>query len=143
MGKVLRREHLAFFTERMDEHNRVLTCEMIPDRYEYLFRVKRTLRGRESDVIVHLTDAYQYSFSEFYNRPDQLRSSSFVVLGLPHGSADSDVIEEAKEHCIGVGHIGKFMGALTRRDLWEYESPEERQLKREAQRRRNSRRQRR
>ena len=86
--------------------------------------------------MVHLTDAYKYSIAEFYVRPSQIRSDSYVVIGMPHASADSEVIEKAKEHRIGVGHIGKFMGALNYPNFWDYMTSEERRQKEEEQRRR-------
>ena len=134
MGKALRSEHLAFFTSRMDEHNRVSNWVLIENQHEYLFRITHMLGGSKSDVIVHLTDAYRYGLAEFYARPNELRAGSYVVIGMPHADADSEVIEKAKEHRIGIGHIGKFMGALNYRNLWEYVSPEERRMRESARR---------
>ena len=136
MGKVLRREHITFFTARMDEHNQVSNWVLVSNEHEYLFRVRRKLSTSESDVIVHLTDAYRYGLAEFFARPKQLRAGSYVVIGMPHASADGEVIEKAKEHRIGIGHIGKFMGALNYKNIWEYMTPEERRQKTEEQRRR-------
>ena len=125
MGKALRPEHIAYFTTRMDEHSRVKNWEPIENEEEYLFRIRRTLSGRKSDVIVHLTDAYRYGRGEFIARPNQLGTGSYVVIGMPHASADPEVIELAKDRRIGVGHIGRFMGALNYRKIWEYMTPEE------------------
>ena len=122
----------------MEEHNRVTIWEPIADQDECLFRIRRTLSGSESDVIVHLTDAYRYGFAEFFARPSQLRAGSYVVIGMPHANADPEVIEKAKEHRIGIGPIGKFMGALNHKNIWEYMSPDERRRKEEERQRRNS-----
>ena len=138
MGKALRPEHIGFFTARMDEHNRVSLWEPITNQHEYLFRIRRTLPGSQSDVIVHLTDTYRYGLAEFYARPNQLKSGSFVVIGMPHADADSEVIEIARVHHIGIGHIGKFMGALNSMNIWEYMTREERERKEEEQRRRQT-----
>ena len=127
MGKALRPEHITFFTARLNEHNRVSNWELIANQHEYLFRITRTLSGSKNDVIVHLTDAYRYGLAEFFARPGELQAGSYVVIGMPHADAVSGVIEEAKEHRIGIGHIGKFMGALNHKNLWEYLTPEERQ----------------
>ena len=139
MGKVLRSEHIAFFTTKMDEHNLVNNWEPIENDDEYLFRVRRTLSGSRSDVIVHLTDAYRYGLAEFFARPKQLRAGSYVVIGMPHADADPEVIERAKKHRIGIGHIGKFMGALNHKDIWKYISPDERRQKEAEQQRRRAR----
>ena len=139
MGKALRQEHIDFFTARMNEHNLVSNWGPIANEDEYLFRITRTLSGSKSDVTVHLTDAYRYGLAEFYARPNQLKSGSFVVIGMPHADADSEVIDVARKHRIGIGHIGKFMGALNHRNMWEYMTPEERERKEEEQRRRQRR----
>ena len=138
MGKVLRPEHLNFFTSRMNEHSRVTTWELIDDENEYLFRITRTVSGTTSDVIVHLTDAYRYGLAEFYTRPKQLRAGSYVVIGMPHADTTPDVVDEMKRKRIGIGHIGKFMGALNYRNIWEYMTPDERRQEEETQQRRVS-----
>ena len=135
MGKALRPEHISFFTKRMDEHDLVCNCVLIANEHEYLFKIKRSLPGSESEVIVHLTDAYRYGLAEFYARPKQLCAGSYVVIGMPHADAYSEVIETAKKERIGIGHIGKFMGALNYNNLWEYVTPEEREQEEEEQRR--------
>ena len=84
MGKALRREHITFFTARMDEHDLVEGWVPIPDEHEYLFRITRSVRGVQSNVTVHLTDAYRYGLAELYARPKQLNAGSFVVIGMPH-----------------------------------------------------------
>ena len=136
MGKSLRREQIGFFTARMDEHNLVSSWEPIANQHEYLFMIRRTLAGSKSDVIVHLTDAYRYGLAELFARPKQLRAGSYVVIGVPHADADVEVIEIAKNHRIGIGHIGKFMGALNYENIWEYMTPEERRQKEQEQQRR-------
>ena len=138
MGRALRPEHIAFFTTRMDEHDRVSSWVPVEDRHEYLFRIRRKLSRSESDVIVHLTDAYRYGLAEFFARPDQLRAGSYVVIGMPHADTTSEVIEKAKKYRIGIGNIGKFMGALNHKKIWEYLSPDERRWEEEEQRRREA-----
>ena len=138
MGKALRQEHIAYFTARMDEHDRVVNWEPIANEYEFLFRIRRTLDGSRSDVIAHLTDAYRYGLAEFFAGPKPLGAGSFVVMGMPHADADLEVVEIAKKHRIGIGHIGKLMGALNYKNIWEYMTPDERRRKEEEQRRRKA-----
>lgn len=134
MGKTLRPEHIDFFTSRMDDHDKVISWTVIADDHEYLFRIRRKIFGSENDVLVHLTDVYNYGLADFYARPGQLGSGSYVVIGMPHASADLEVIEYAKTHQIGVGHIGKFMGALNYRKIWEYMTADEKARKEAARR---------
>ena len=161
MGKALRQEHITYFTARMDEHDRVVNWEPIANEYDFLFRIRRTLDGSRSDVIAHLTDAYRYGLAEFFARPNPLGAGSFVVMGMPvhwmvhgatcglgagsfvvmgmpHADSDPEVVEIAKKHRIGIGHIGKLMGALNYKNIWEYMTPDERRRKEEEQRRRKA-----
>ena len=136
MGKALRPEHIRFFTNRMADHNRVIYSVPIVNEHEYLFKIRRSISRSEEDIIVHLTDAYRYGLAEFYARPSELKTGSFVVIGMPHADAALEVIEEAKEYGIGIGHIGKFMGALNVQNVWEYMTPEERRREEEKSSRR-------
>ncbi len=138
MGRALRQEHIDFFTARMNEHDQVSNWEPIVSQDEYLFKVTRTLLRSQSGVIVHLTDAYRYGLAEFYARPDQLRAGSYVVIGKPHADAAAEVIDPAKLAHIGIGHIGKFMGALNYEKIWEYISPDERRQEEVEQQRRRA-----
>ena len=70
--------------------------------------------------------------------PAALGAGSFVVMGMPHADADLEVVEIAKKHRIGIGHIGKSMGALNYKNIWEYMTPDERRRKEEEQRRRKA-----
>ena len=124
MGRELRPEHLGFFHARMTEHDRVESVDALPNNDEYMFRVHRT-RGR-SPVTVHFTDAYRYGMMDYISRPKEVGRGSFVVLGMPHASYDEEIIDDARRDGIGIGHIGKFMGALTRDNVSEYETPQER-----------------
>jgi hypothetical protein len=111
--------------DRMTEHSKVASFEPIASDLEYIYTIHR--RDGLLDVRVHLTDAYEYGYLEYVARPNELRRNSFVVLGLPHAHSVSDsLIEQAKFDGIGLGTIAKFMGALNRQNVWEYESPQER-----------------
>jgi hypothetical protein len=110
----------------MNEHSRVARWEPLDNEDEYLYRIIRT--GGLSEVRVHLTDAYEYSRAEYLARPAAvMQRNSFIVLALPHAhQAGSGLIAEARSDGVGIGHIGKFMGALNSRDVAAYETPEER-----------------
>ena len=124
MGRSLRPEHLAFFRSRMSEHDLVEAYEPLDNEDEYIYLVKRR-RGLPA-VRVHLSDAYEYTRAEFLARPDEVtQRNSFVILGLPHALDPVHLIAEARAQGVGIGKIGKFMGALNSRDVWTYETPEE------------------
>lgn len=110
----------------MNEHSCVASWEPLDNEDEYLYRIIRT--RRLPDVRVHLTDAYEYSRAEYLARPKEVtRRNSFILLGLPHANEPmSALLAEARTNGIGIGKIGKFMGALNSRDVSTYETPEER-----------------
>jgi hypothetical protein len=111
----------------MTEHSCVEGWEPLDNDAEYLYLITRT-RGLP-DVRVHLSDAYEYTRAEYLARPAEVTApNSFVVLGLPEAYEPSEaLIGEARTEGLGIGKIGKFMGALNSRDVSEYETPEERQ----------------
>jgi hypothetical protein len=126
LGKNLRPEHLTFFRTRMEEHDRVMSVETIASQLEYLYIVHRT--SRLPDVSVHLTDVYEYSELDYVARPKELKRNSFIVIALPHAHDVTEaLVERAQSDRIGIGKIGKFMGALSKRDVWDYETPQERE----------------
>jgi hypothetical protein len=110
----------------MNEHSCVANWEPLDNDDEYLYLIKRT-RGLP-EVRVHLSDAYEYSRAEYLSRPAEvIKRNSFIVLGDPNANvAHGDLVAEAGSDGIGIGKIGKFMGALNSRNVWEYEAPEER-----------------
>lgn len=126
MGRSLRPEHLAFFRSRMNEHNLVSSYASLDNGDEYLYLITRA-RGLPA-VRVHLSDAYEYTRAEFLARPNEVtQRNSFVILGLPHAHDPGDaLIAEARRQGAGIGKVAKFMGALNNRDVWTYETPEER-----------------
>jgi hypothetical protein len=111
----------------MIEHTCVERWEPLDNAVEYLYLIERK-RGLP-DVRVHLSDAYEYSRGEYLARPEEVAGGNvFVVLGDPHASGPSAaLVAEARKDRVGIGHIGKFMGALNSRNVWEYEAPEERE----------------
>ena len=109
----------------MAEHDKVATIRPIPSDSEYLYVVVR--KGGASDVVVHLTDAYEYGELEYLARPKELRHGGFIIFGLPHAHPPAKaLIERAREDGIGIGFLRKFMGALNVPRVADYRSPEER-----------------
>jgi hypothetical protein len=109
----------------MTEHDLVASYDPLDNEDEYLYLITRH-RGLPA-VRVHLSDAYEYTRAEFLARPAEVtQRNSFVVLGLPHAlGPDDELIAEARGRGVGIGKIGKLMGALNIRDVWSYETPEE------------------
>jgi hypothetical protein len=125
MGRDLHPTILSFFLDRMAEHTIVVSCTPLPNDDDYLFEVAR--RCGMAPVLVHLSDAYRYGEVDYLTRPSQLKRGSFIIVAKPEGDYAEELVNQAREDGIGLGNIGKFMGALNRREVWKYESPEERE----------------
>jgi hypothetical protein len=125
LGRNLRPAELDFFRQRMSEHDCIESYAPLDNPEEYVYLMKRS-RGLP-DVRVCLTDAYVYSRAEYLSRPKEIRvRNSFVVYFNNYYPPGDALIAEAKKEGVGLGGIGKFMGALNSRNVWEYETPEER-----------------
>jgi hypothetical protein len=116
-----------YFLERMHEHSGVLSLEDVSTDDAYLYRIRRTKYG---EVLVWLSDAYKFTDMDFINRPDQLTRGDYIIIAKPEGGggAARHLIEDAE---IGVGKLADFMGALNKREIWNYVAPtwEEKQNK--------------
>ena len=111
VGTQLHRLNLAFFSSRMDEHTEVSNWRRIAPYNDYMFLIERC---DHKDLAVLLTDAYYFSEAEALLMPDRV---DYVVMGAPHASYDDEIRRIFAAKKIGLGHIGKFMGALTRPGL--------------------------
>lgn len=132
MGRNLHPSILRFFTERMQEHSEVLSLTNIPAEEDWLFRIERN-RGRPP-VIVHMSDAYFYGDMEYMARPSCLGGGDFILIARPEAHYSEDLVGTARKDKIGLGKIGKLMGALRHEKLWLYKDREEK----EAEERRQS-----
>lgn len=122
MGIDLHPQVLAFFTARMQGHTRVQSCTRDnTTATEYIFEIKRT-DGLPA-VKVHLSDAYDYGLAEYLVRPRQV---AFIVIARPEAGFDRSLCNRGRREGIGIGKIGKLMGALNSRDLSTYFAPDER-----------------
>lgn len=132
MGKDLHPSILDFFKDRMSGHNNVASFREESDDENYLFRIARA-RQRD-EILVWLTDAYLFTDADYYARPAKLSAGDYIVVAKPEGGFH--VPQEAiDDQFIGVGQIGKFMGALNSRKMWTYLTRDEREkLEREARR---------
>ncbi len=109
----------------MSEHSCVKSCTALDNQDEYVYLITR--ERDLPDVQVHLTDAYQYSRAFYLVRPKEVRKRNSFILGNAFTpSAPCGLVDEARAAGIGIGVISKFMGALNYRNVWEYQTPEER-----------------
>lgn len=108
----------------MAKHSNVAGIDDITTEEYFLFRVRRD-RPRDS-LVVWLSDAYRFGDMDYHNRPQDLAPGDFILVARPEAGfrVANDLIEQNQ---IGVGQIGKFMGALNSRRSWQYLTAEERE----------------
>ena len=121
MGKDLHYLILEFFKERMRGHNKVSTFGVLSLKEEIIYRIKRV--DGLSEVIVHLSDDYAYTLHSYYSKPSQLSNGGFILVAKPEANFDPDIIPLARSDRIGLGGIGKLLGALNHERYWLYEEP--------------------
>ncbi|MGB8898891.1 MAG: hypothetical protein WCC90_06440 [Methylocella sp.] len=113
-----------FFETRMANHNRVQRYTRISVADEYIYKIDRSA-GLKS-VNVFLSDAYRYGYADYLARPKHIRRGDFILIVRPEAGFDEAITERARKDGIGIGKIGKFMGALNTPAMCNYISPEER-----------------
>lgn len=128
MGKNLHYLITDFFHDRMKNHSKVKTYKIISDDSEIIYQVERA-PGLPS-LLVHLSDEYFYSIYNYYARPSQLSKGGFILIARPEANFDSDIIALAENECIGIGKIGKLLGALNFERYWHYQEPDSNSRKR-------------
>lgn len=124
MGIDLNPQIVKFFMQRMSDHSAVAACKQIDDEESFLFYLERN--NGMPPLTVHLSDAYFYGIHDFLTRPKILKGGDFVLVARPEGGFGDDVVEMATPLSIGIGQIGKFMGAINKAKCWEYITPDER-----------------
>lgn len=124
MTKDLHRSIIDFFESRMKEHDCVEDFFKIPDEDDLVYQINRSRRRRSLNV--WLCDAYHFTEADFYNRPRLICQNDYILVAKPEASfqIDYDIIRRER---IGIGQIGKFMGALNFDDPWRFLDAQERE----------------
>jgi hypothetical protein len=115
---------IRFFVERMEGHSVVEQCIQQNAGAEIIFEIQR--KNDLPSLLVHLSDAYDYGLGEYLAHPRSLGHGDFILIADPNADWDESLVERARKDKIGIGKIGKLMGALNLRNVWAYETPEER-----------------
>ncbi len=122
MGKDIHYSLISFFEERMNGHDKVEAYSRIDVADEILYEIDRS--AGLPTLTVHLSDAYIYTLNEYYSKPDILKKGDFILVTKPEASYNSVADNVARSEGIGLGPIGKLMGALNKRDVSTYVVPE-------------------
>jgi hypothetical protein len=120
MGKNLYHTIPQFFEARMQEHPLVEAFRRLPNDDEIIYEIRRKRYG--DTIRVWLSDHYHYTEMDFYNRPKEIKAGDYILIARPE--AQDGAYSQDK---IRVGKLGDLMGALTKRQMWTYEPPSEKE----------------
>jgi hypothetical protein len=118
MGKDLHHSIRPFIERALNNHFAVDKVIQIDVEDFYAYKVSRK-RGM-SNLIVVLSDAYNFNEKDLLTKPRVLKNGGFFLIAKPEGRGIETSIPEEK---LGLGKFGKLMGALNRNDYWNYEPP--------------------
>ena len=79
MGRDLYYTIPKFFEESINNHAMVVLLERIDNSTvdnDFLYLVHR--KNGLSDILVHASDAYSYTLTDYYQKPRQITSGSFI-----------------------------------------------------------------
>lgn len=110
-----RKEHLKFFERVLNGHSKV---SRFSKRDPQVFDVER--REDLGSLVVLLTDLYSVGLADVIQAQDMVAGLNCIVTVSNWNGYTQDGKEYAKEHQIGLFVLSEFMGALWRRDFWEY-----------------------
>lgn len=101
----------------MGEHDAVSDLRLVSDADDFIYEIRRDRFGETMKV--WLCDAYLFADTDFYNRPAILNAGDYIIVAKPEAgfTIDYDLIRREK---IGVGKIGKFMGAINLPEPWRF-----------------------
>lgn len=119
MGKDLHYSIRPFIERALTNHNAVKEIEDITTDDYFAYKIKRNFGL--SDVLVVLSDAYYFGESVVEDRIDIFKNGGFYLIARPEARGFESNIPEER---IGIGQIGKLLGALNRNEFWTYERPQ-------------------
>lgn len=127
MGRNLHYTIPQFLERALDKHAKVLSWERIDssqsdDHYIYFIRRSYGL----SPVNVHLSDEYEYSLDDYFQKPDNISEGAFILIARPEAVYDDSIVEVAIQDQVSIGKFGALMGALYKERHWEYVPKERR-----------------
>lgn len=124
MGKDLHYSIRPFIEQALNNHCAVESIEPIVLDDFYAYMVNRR-RGMASMVVV-LSDDYYFGAASLQSKPAILKDGGFFLIAKPEATGFGGNKPNEK---LGIGKIGKLIGALNREDFWNYEPPKKEEKK--------------
>ncbi|CAM1333017.1 hypothetical protein [Tenacibaculum aestuariivivum] len=118
MGKDLHYTIRPFIERVLTNHSAVKEIEKINSDDFYAYKIKRNFGM--SDIVVVLSDEYYFGLASVSDKPNILKDGGFYLIARPEANGFEGNIPEEK---IGVGKIGKLLGALNKDEYWNYKKP--------------------
>lgn len=117
MGKDLHYSIRPFIEKALKNHQVVEDIKPIKIDDYFAYEI---IRKRMKNVIVVLSDDYFLGESSIQNKPEILKEGGFFLKARPEGGGIEESIPQER---LGIGRIGKLLGALNIEDFWNYEPP--------------------
>lgn len=127
MGRNLHYTIPRYLEKALDKHAKVVSWRRIDDHQNdnhYIYLVVR--EGGLSDVVVHLSDEYEYALDDYFQEPESVREGSFILIARPEAGYDESIVEVASQDRVSIGKFGALMGALYVERHWDYVPKERR-----------------
>lgn len=127
MGRNLHYTIPQYLESALNKHAKVLSWERIDNSLtdeHYIYLIRRS--GGFSQVIVHLSDEYEYSLDDYFQKPDSIREGAFILVARPEAVYDDSIVEVAQQDQVSIGKFGALMGALYKERHWDYVPKERR-----------------
>lgn len=116
MGKDLHYSIKPFIEQALNNHFAVEKIEPIVLDDFYAYKIMR--RNGLSNLVVVLSDDYYFGSASLQNKPSILKDGGFFLIARPEASGFQ---ENKPQEKLGIGKIGKLLGALSKEDYWNYE----------------------
>jgi len=118
MGKDLHPSILPFIERALTFHGKVKSFELLKDPEFYIYHIERGNGLR--DLYVVLSDDYYFGDYAKITIHPILKNGGFILIARPEATNHNDNDIDLK---LGIGKIGKLLGALNKDDYWKYEPP--------------------
>ena len=110
MGKDLHRQILDFFTKRVNECDKVVSCKLIYNPNYHIVEIRR--KAPYGNFKVCLCDEYFYTYNDYYLKPNEIQSSDFLLIAKPEANYSDDLIELALQDHVFIGKMKAFIKYL-------------------------------
>jgi len=118
MGKNLHYSIRPFIENALNNHSAVEKLIPIELNNFYAYTIHRT--GNMPPITLVLSDDYYFNELSLQSKPDILRNGGFILLAKPESKGIEESLPLEK---LGIGKLKKLLGAIHRRDYWNYEIP--------------------